>query len=231
MSNVVQPVGRLAVGLAAALLIVTVAIAPLLTPTWLAFEQDRAGAAARTGFAEPDLRAVTDAILADLVLGPPDFDVEVAGAPVLNARERGHMRDVRSVFIALWVAAAISIVLLVIAARRMSRVGLWQSVGRAAFSLAVATVGLGVVALVAFDALFTVFHQVFFSPGSFAFDPATDRLVQLFPFQFWQESAMAAGVLIVGLAAGVGLIAWRRQWQPAPHPIRDSSPTRPGPDE
>ena len=64
-------------------------------PVWVAFEQGRAEATAWTGFSEPELRTATDAILADLVFGPPDFDVAVAGQPVLIERERGHMRDVR----------------------------------------------------------------------------------------------------------------------------------------
>ena len=86
------------IGLATALAIVAVVLPLFLNPVWVAFEQGRAEAAAWTGFSEPDLRAATDAILADLVVGPPDFDVAVAGEPVLNERERGHMRDVRGVF-------------------------------------------------------------------------------------------------------------------------------------
>ena len=43
----------------------------------------------------------TDAIVADLVFGPPDFDVEVGGVPVLIEREQQHMRDVRTVFAGL----------------------------------------------------------------------------------------------------------------------------------
>ena len=87
------------IGLATALAIVAVTLPLFLNPVWVAFEQGRAEATAWTGFTEPELRAATDAILADLVVGPPDFDVAVAGTPVLNERERGHMRDVRGVFI------------------------------------------------------------------------------------------------------------------------------------
>ena len=86
------------IGLATALAIVAIVLPLFLNPVWVAFEQGRAEAAAWTGFSEPDLRAATDAILADLVIGPPDFDVAVAGQPVLIERERGHMRDVRGVF-------------------------------------------------------------------------------------------------------------------------------------
>jgi uncharacterized membrane protein len=64
--------------------------------------------------------------------------------------------------------------------------------------------------LVAFDALFELFHQVFFPAGSYTFDPATERLVQLFPFQFWDDTALVLGVVIVVIALGVAVVASRR---------------------
>ena len=205
--------GRLAsllIGLAVAVAVVTVAILPFLTPQWVAFEQGRANAAAWTGYTAEELRVVTDSIVADLVLGPPDFDAEVRGGPVLVERERGHMRDVRSVFVGLWVLAAASVVVLLVASIRGDRRTLWRAVRRGALVLAGAVVVLGVVALVAFDLLFEVFHRILFPPGSFTFDPSTERLVQLFPFQFWQETAVVVGIVIVLLCLGVATIAGRR---------------------
>ena len=61
-----------------------------------------------------------------------------------------------------------------------------------ALGLIVGRGGRGV-ALVAFDWLFETFHSLFFPGGSYDFDPATERLVQLFPFQFWQETAIVVG--------------------------------------
>lgn len=201
----------LLVGLATAVLIVTAAIAPLLTPPWIAFEQGRAGATAWTGWSGSELRSATDAILADLVIGPPDFDVVVAGEPVLNERERGHMRDVRSVFVELWVLAAISVVVIGVGlARHGERRRAWRAVSRAATILAVVVVGLGVIAIVAFEQLFAAFHRLFFAGGSYTFDPTTERLVQLFPFAFWQETAIVAGIVIVVLAVVVAFVARRR---------------------
>jgi integral membrane protein (TIGR01906 family) len=184
-----------------------------LNPVWVAFEQGRAEAVAWTGFSEPELRAATDAILADLVLGPPDFDVEVAGQPVLNERERGHMRDVRGVFIGfLGLALVLAAAAVVTAARRRGadRARTWRAVRGGAVALIVALAVGGVVSVVAFDTLFEVFHQVFFAGGSYTFDPATERLVQLFPFQFWQETAIVVGAVCVALAAVVAVIAHTR---------------------
>jgi integral membrane protein (TIGR01906 family) len=198
------------VGIATALVIVTGTLLPFLTPQWVAFEQGRANVTAWTGFTTEELRIATDSILSDLVFGPPDFDVEVRGEPVLDERERGHMRDVRSVFVGLWALAAASIVVLVVASRRRDRRATWRAVRGGAIGLTGAVVVLGAIALVAFDALFEFFHQVFFPAGSYTFDPATERLVQLFPFQFWDDTALVLGVVIVGVALVVGIVAGRR---------------------
>jgi len=197
-------------GIAVALVIVAVAIIPFLSMRWIAFEQERSQAAAWTGFTPEELRTATGAIVNDLVWGPPGFDVEVGGVAVLNEREQQHMRDVRTVFMGLFAAAAVSVVVLLVASRRRDRVRLWRSVRRGALGLIVGTVILGGVALVAFDQLFEAFHRVFFPAGSYLFDPATERLVQLFPFQFWQATAMAVGAVIISLALLSAWLAGRR---------------------
>jgi integral membrane protein (TIGR01906 family) len=198
------------IGLAAALAIVAVTLPLFLNPVWVAFEQGRAQAAAWTGFTEPELRAATDSILADLVVGPPEFDVAVAGAPVLNERERGHMRDVRGVFVGFFAVAAILAALaVVIAIRRRGpdRTQSWVAVLGGALGLIFVLILGGILSFVAFDTLFETFHQIFFAGGSYTFDPATERLVQLFPFQFWQETAIVVGAVCIVLAGVVVAIA------------------------
>jgi uncharacterized membrane protein len=71
-------------------------------------------------------------------------------------------------------------------------------------------VALGGAALIAFDVLFEIFHRIFFAGGTYLFDPSTERLVQLFPFAFWQETAIAVGVVCIALAAVVALVSTMR---------------------
>ena len=199
------------IGAAVAIVIVTAAAMPFLTPQWVAFAQDRSNATAWTGYSTDELNRATGAILSDLVFGPPAFAVEVRGEPVLDEREQGHMRDVRTVFVGLWALAALSVIVLVVAARRRDRAATWRAIRRGALGLTVATVVLGIGALVAFDALFELFHRIFFPAGSYTFDPASERLVQLFPFQFWEETALVVGLVIVAVALLVALLAGRRR--------------------
>jgi integral membrane protein (TIGR01906 family) len=205
----------LAIGIPTAVVIVAVAIVAFLNPVWVAFEQGRAQSATWTGFSPADLRTATDSILSDLVLGPPRFDVALDGVPVLNERERSHMGDVRSVFTALYLVAAASGVLLVAAfvvtrGTGSGRAGLWRRLSRSGLAIAVVTVVGGLLGLAFFDAAFEAFHEAFFPPGTFLFDPRTDRLVQLFPDAFWSETTVAVGILIVALSLGVWWLGRRK---------------------
>ena len=214
------------IGLATAIVIVAVTIVPFLSAQWVAFEQGRAQATAWTGYTTEELRVATDAILADLVFGG-DFTVEVSGQPVLNERERAHMGDVRSVFRGLWILAVVSVVVLVAASRLADRRRAWRAVRGGAIGLSVAVVIAGVVGFFAFDRLFEAFHTIFFPAGSYLFDPATDRLVQLFPFAFWDETAMVVGVAIIAVAVVVAVVAGRRaaaHGVPAPAPDLSAMP-------
>ena len=203
-----------ATALASAVLVIAIAIVPFLSPAWVSFEQGRTGAAALTGYSPTELATATNSILHDLVIGPPDFAVAVNGAPVLQERERAHMRDVRGVFAGfalLAVVAAVGLVVLVIGARRMGHPErAWRAIGAGMRGLIVGVVVAGVVATLAFDAVFELFHRLLFPGGSYTFDPRTDRLVQLFPFDFWSETTIVLGVAIVVIAAVIAVVAARR---------------------
>jgi integral membrane protein (TIGR01906 family) len=222
------------VSIAVAIVILAAAVVPFLTPAWVGFEQDRVGAAELTGFSEPDLHRVTNAILGDLVLGSGYFEVTADGGPrgsmVLNEREQSHMRDVRGVFRGFGLVALASLAVLAFAVRRSrgapdARQRLWRSVRRGAHGLAVGVALAAGVALVAFDAAFEVFHSLFFAQGSFDFDPTTDKLVQLFPDAFWSETTIAVGAVTIVAALAVRWVAGRRMLAaPAPVAVRAVPP-------
>ena len=208
--------GSALVSAATALALVAAVVALFLSPAWVAFEQGRADAAGWTGYGPTDLRTATDAILADLVLGPPDFDVRIGREAVLTEPERAHMRDVRGVFTGFYALAAAAAVMLAIGWWTATRPGAWnrdrywRAVRRGSLVLS-GTIGIaGVVALVAFDAAFELFHGLLFRSGTYDFDPRTYRLTQLFPDAFWSETTLVAGAAILVVAVGVAVVTTRR---------------------
>jgi integral membrane protein (TIGR01906 family) len=213
------------VAISTALTLLLVAIPLFLNPAWVSFEQDRARADVWTGYGSAEVHRVTGSLLHDLVLGPPSFDVaDDAGRPVLEARERAHLVDVRAVFgAALAVLAAAAVIVVISIAGRGGQPATWRSIRTGARGLVVAVVALGVVAVVAFDAAFEAFHELLFAGGTYTFDPRTDRLVQLFPDQFWSETTLALGAVLLVLALAVDRFATRRLrslGQATPDPTR-----------
>ncbi len=214
MDSVRGTLAAIVIGIAAALVILALAILPFLTPTWVAFGQAQAQATAWTGYTTDELATVTNSILADLVVGPPDFDVTLNGAPVLEERERQHMRDVRTVFAEFYALAAIGGVVLVGAfllnrdPERRAR--LWRQLSKTGAVVIAVTVVGGALGVLFFDQAFELFHELFFPAGSYLFDPATEKLVQLFPQDFWIDSTIGVGAVVVLLSAGLW---WLGRWR------------------
>jgi integral membrane protein (TIGR01906 family) len=208
----------LLVGLTTMITIVALALLVFLNPAWVALEQDRTGAAAFTGFSRATVHTVTNSMLHDMAFGPPNFAVAVNGQEVLGVRERAHMVDVRNVFLAFGGLALLAVLALV-SIGIFARGAAWfpRAMRLGAIVLAVVVVVLGVVATVAFDALFQTFHQLFFPPGSFDFD-ASSKLIQLFPDQFWFETSLILGIVILAVCGVVAALAGRgaRASQPGP---------------
>jgi integral membrane protein (TIGR01906 family) len=135
------------------------------------------------------------------------------GSPLFNEREVSHMADVKAVVqmaLAAWIAA-----LAVLAAaavfswragrlveyRRALRDGGWLTIGLAGFIGII--VALGMVANPAlFWEFFTVFHGLFFEGDSWLF-AYSDTLIRLFPIRFWQDTFLAAALIV--LAGGAAL--------------------------
>ena len=201
--------GTFLVGVATSLVILGGSILPFLTPAYVRFEQDRVGVSIENA-SPADLDRVASSLLGDLLFWRGDFDVAVFRTTLLNDRERAHMRDVRGVFAGFWLLVLASVVVLVTVFRRggdaEARAATWRAVSGGARGLAIALVVAGAVAVLAFDAAFEVFHRLFFGAGTYTFDPSTDHLVQLFPEQFWSDTALAVGVVSIGVAL---LTTWR----------------------
>lgn len=205
-----RSIAALAVAAATAVAIVGLTIALFFNPAWVSFEQARSDAAAWTGWPEAQVDAVSSSMVAEVWVGPGLFEQQVGGASVFNERERSHMADVRRVMLAFYALVAVGGMTLLVAGigSRGSR-WFWRAVSRGAAGLALGAVVIGAAFAAFFDTAFTLFHEIFFAAGTWTFDPATDRLVQLFPDAFWTETSVA--IAIVGLAISIGVwLAGRR---------------------
>jgi integral membrane protein (TIGR01906 family) len=210
VNPLLQTLAGAVVAVATAVVVVAAGVLILLNPIWVGFEQDRSGVDRLTGYSQAQVREVTGSILSDLVFGPPSFDVSVGGEPVLDARERGHMADVRTLLLRLGLAAGVAAIVLLAAglASRGSR-RFWRAVSGGGVALAGGVIVVGLAFAVFFDQAFDLFHRLFFPEGTYLFDPTSERLVQLFPEQFWSETCVVLAVVVLGLAAGVALVAGR----------------------
>ena len=197
--------------------VVAVAVLLFLNPIWVGFDQDRSGVDGLTGYTPAQVRAVTGSVLSDLVFGPPNFDVTLAGAtaPVLDAGERSHMADVRTVLIGLGLVALVAaILLLLVGLASRGRRWFWRAVAAGARVLVVGVVVVGLGFALFFDQAFELFHEIFFAPGTYMFDARTEKLVQLFPDQFWAETSVALAGAVLALAVLVTVFGGRLGREP-----------------
>jgi hypothetical protein len=115
------------------------------------------------------------------------------GEPLLNERERSHMHDVA---VLVRILLGVLVMALVIGGMAIVLAGIFA---------------------VAFEPAFLVFHELFFPPGTYLFEPGS-KLITLFPEAFWFDAALAAGATIVIAAVLITLIGfrlWRRGAPPA----------------
>lgn len=221
MPRASRPVGAL-FGIGLALVISLAGPLLLFNPLFTGTLQARHGVPAAFDTSQAEVDRVTAEILGDLFVGG-SFDAAFSGdGPLLDESERSHMRDVSRLVQTL---LGVTLVALVVTAatgwrlraepRRRGRIMLTVAGGIGAVALVVA-----VIFAVAFDAAFLAFHEIFFPPGTYLFEPGS-KLITLFPGGFWFDASLAAGAAIVLTALVVALIGLRR-WRGAPQ-----TPARP----
>jgi integral membrane protein (TIGR01906 family) len=197
-------------GSATILTLVGIAIGLFFNPVWVSFEQGRTRADLWTGYSPQAVRTVTDSVLGEVYFGPGTFAQSVDGTPVFNDRERAHMANVRGVVVGFFGLVLVAAAVLVIGGiRSRGAAWYWRAIARGSAVLAVGAVIVGTAFALAFEQAFTLFHDLFFAPGTWSFDPATDRLVQLFPDAFWTETSVA--IAIIGLVLTMGTWAFARR--------------------
>jgi integral membrane protein (TIGR01906 family) len=152
---------------------------------------------------------------------------------LFNARETEHMKDVK------WLMQLVFRVNEVTLAYVLTYVAcafLWA--GRSFRSLArqsllgigVGGLGVGVIgafAIAGFDSTWRRFHELVFSNDLWKLNPATDRLIQMFPEAFWQEetlivAALTAAEAVIVVGAALACLVLTRASQDGAGPRREA---------
>ena len=147
--------------------------------------------------------------------------------PLFTPREVIHMRDVKDLVQGIFRAQELALVLIAayVALRfAIERQRAWAGLARLTKASMLGTlafaVAFGITALFGFDRLFTRFHELSFSNDLWQLDPSQDRLVQMFPQDFWLvATVILAGLTIVQVLALLA-VSWRYlQKEPIPRPL------------
>lgn len=170
------------------------------------FAVNRYADPALTGVPRTEMHRAMDELRAYL-FGPDAYvRIEVTDTggetgPLFNPREILHMRDVKQLIQGIFRAqeAALVVALAYPAARialerRAGVKGIARLVWLSTAGFNLLAIVFGVSAALGFDRLFTRFHELSFRNDLWILDPERDRLVQVFPFEFWQ---LAAGLFII----------------------------------
>ena len=139
-------------------------------------------------------------------------DLEGEEGPLFNERELAHMVDVkvvtRQAFLAhgllgLLIAFSLGVLLVIRDTQPRISTSLLQG------SLLTIALLLALVALVylSFDWFFTQFHLALFEGDSWIF-AFSDTLIRLFPTRFWFDAASLWGLVTLGEAVILGVVAW-----------------------
>jgi len=134
------------------------------------------------------------------------------GKPIFNARELSHMADVKAVVTGMRVALAICVITLLICTVLILKNGKRDLIVKAFHAGGWGVVGLIAAILlfvaISFNQLFTWFHQLFFTEGTWQFY-TSDTLIRLFPMRFWRDAFIFVGVLSL-ILGGVLILITRK---------------------
>ena len=194
---------RFALPPAVAIVILAAALLLLMTPQWMHRALTNAGCVDFYASVSQDCYQLSDSTVRELFLGPGTF----SSFPV---NEASHMRDVRVV---LWGFLGLASVSLALVAWQLLRRGgspsVWRSIARGGLLTVGFVLVVGAFAALAFGPVFELFHRIFFPGGNWAFS-ADSLLIRLYPYEFWQLTAGALGIIAAVAGVTVWLIARRR---------------------
>lgn len=136
--------------------------------------------------------------------------VDALGKPLFLEREVGHMADVKAVIVMAFLTGLLLAIVMVIGMvylRRRSPGGIRRGLFAGSIATLALIIGLGVFAVLGWEAFFTEFHRIFFADGTWTFY-TDDTLIRLFPSQFWTDSGLFIGVFVLVVSSLTLAFTW-----------------------
>ena len=135
---------------------------------------------------------------------------------IFNKREIDHMVDVRELMNKLWTLHEFMFLLIIVRLvisflfdRKESLLKISQETRISGMWGLIFLVFTGVSSLLLFDQFFLQFHEIFFSIDLWQLDPKTDRLIQIYPRDFWFGALFVTASFVIFLLLTVsGLAHW-----------------------
>lgn len=213
-----EAVRRLLFAVASAALLLATTLVFFLLPPVVHLLLGLSGSAAVLGTDAATAHRLSDSLVFDL-LRAGDFSVQYGGQALLSAAERSHLVDVGALLRTVLGAGAAGALFLSGALLRLRvleggvRAGLrnriWRSLADGAVLIALAAFLAGVALTLSFESTFSFFHSLVFAAGTWTFDPATDRLILLYPDAFWMLATLSFCATLVTLCAAALLVSRR----------------------
>jgi integral membrane protein (TIGR01906 family) len=218
MSHITRKTIQTLTALLIPMIIVLGIVRLLTTDSYLTFEYGKPGFPSDTyGFTAEQRFILASTNVHFVRAHLPDDELSkqtLNGLPVYNDREVAHMADVQDVFQYVLRAWQFAFILFVHVA-----LVLWKNGEQTVLVSAIRLGGfltfgiillIGLLAAVAWQAWFELFHRFFFQPGSWLFSH-TDTLICLFPAKFWFDATLTISTLSFVGGLLLTLVDWR--WQ------------------
>lgn len=134
-----------------------------------------------------------------------------------NEQDRFHMGEVQDLFLGGLklrnILACLGIILLVVPLALKPKKGMVCKIMLLTLAVMICALAvLGILCAVNFNAVFVMFHHIFFDNDQWLFDPATDYMIRMLPEGFFFDMVVRIGTIFAGglavLAVGLFLRLW-----------------------
>ena len=192
-------------GFCTALFIICTAVVITLNAGFLyEADIDRYNLEESTGLSREEIKANYQAMIDYNNLGGP----ETLEFPTFSMSESGriHFEEVRRVFYAIEITAIVTgIITAAAVVLSIKKKLLSYRLASGAFTVALPLIA-GVFAVVAWDRLFVLFHQIVFNNNYWIFDPAKDPVITILPDGYFLHCLVM--IVVIAFAGAAAFFAW-----------------------